>query len=213
MPKHLKGKTIMKKFTKITSIFLAFIMIASAVCISSPVSAASKYEYNESANAMVVNAKDDAIVLDDSSMGLISKANTEKAEAIIFNAGQSTNVSISITDAILSKIANGAFEVRIVLKGGKAYLSTATVAELSEKVAGKLELSVSLGAKSALTIKADSAAVNLKTPIVVVADNAVDGATTANAGTNTVHCFHQILLRNVSRIRSGTEQHFHFTDN
>ena len=92
----------MKKLTKITALFLALLMSVSAFCLTTPVSAASEYEYNVYSNAIVVNAENGAITLDDSSEGMIAQAKTVGASAIILNAGKSSSVAVSINDAMLS---------------------------------------------------------------------------------------------------------------
>ncbi len=171
----------MRKITKITALFLALLMSVSALCLTTPVSAASGYEYNVYANTIVVNAENNAITLDDTSVGMIAQAKTVGASAIILNAGQSSVVTVSINDAMLTQIASGEYPVRVLLNGGKVTLNTATIKELSDKVSGKLEFTASLGDNTTVSVKADGAALNLTTPILVVADNTVDGATTANA--------------------------------
>ena len=178
----LKGTENMQKLIKFTSLFLALIMSVSALCMTTPVMAATGYEYNVYANAIVVNAENGAINLDDASTQMIAQAKTVGASAIIFNAGKLSSVTVSINDAILSGIADGEYPVRILLSSGKAFLNPEAVKELSDKVSGKLELVISLGSKAVVSIKADGAAVVLNTPVLVTADNAVDGATTANIG-------------------------------
>ena len=172
----------MIKLKKITALALALLMSVSALCMTTPVSAAAKYEYNVYANAMVVSAENNAVVLDGTSEAMVAQAKTVGAESIILTAGRSSAITVSISDSMLAQLANGGYTVKVLLGGGKAVINAATVKELSDKTAGKLELAISLGDKSAVSIKADGAAVNLTTPILVTADNTVDGATTANTG-------------------------------
>ncbi len=172
----------MIKLKKITALALALLMSVSVLCMTTFVSAAAKYEYNVYANAMVVSAENNAIVLDGTSEAMIAQAKTVGADSIILNAGQSSAITVSINDSMLAQIANGGYTVKVLLGGGKAIINTATVKELSDKTVGKLELAISLGDKSAVSAKADGATISLTTPILVTADNTLDGATTANAG-------------------------------
>ncbi len=172
----------MKKFTKITALFLALIMSASLTCMTAPVAASSGYEYNVYLNAMVVKAENNAVTLGDADAGMIAQAKTVGADAVIFNAGQSSKLAVTVSDAMLSGLADSGLSVRMLLDGGKVTLNASALAEMSDKVKGKLEITVSLGAKTELSLKADGAAITLSTPILVLADNTVTGANTANAG-------------------------------
>lgn len=172
----------MKRVTKITALFLAMLMSASLFCITTPVVAASGYEYNVYANAMVVKADNNKILLDDTSTGIIAQARTVGADTVILNAGQSSSLTASISSAMLKQLSDSGLSVRMLLDGGKVMLNAAMLGEMSNKVTGDLEICVNLGVKTEVTIKADGSPITLDTPILVTADNTVEGSNTANAG-------------------------------
>ena len=101
----------MIKLKKITALALALLMSVSALCMTTPVSAAAKYEYNVYANAMVVSVENNAVVLDGTSEAMIAQAKTVGAESIILTAGRSSAITVSISDSMLAQLANGGYTV------------------------------------------------------------------------------------------------------
>ena len=124
----------MKRITKITALLLAFIMSASLTCMTAPVAASSGYEYNGYLNAMVVKAENNAVTLGDADAEMIAQAKAMGADAVIFNAGQSFELAVTVSDAMLSGLADSGLSVRMLLDGGKVVLNKAALAEMSDKV-------------------------------------------------------------------------------
>lgn len=177
-----KEKRIMKGFTKFTALFLAVLMSVSVFSLTTPVSAASAYEYNVYMNAMVVSAENNSVLLDDSSTGMIAQAKAMSADAIVLNAGKYSRVSVSINNGMLEQLSNGNLPVRIILDKGKAHVNASTLKELSDKVSDKLEIEFAIGEKTVISVKADGATIELDTPITIVAESVNEGANTANVG-------------------------------